>query len=182
MSKKKPTSSLIPVEQIERTILLIRGSKVMLDRDLAELYEVSTKALNQAVRRNQDRFPEDFMFRLTKVEVDALNRSQFVTGSQKHRVPRYPPYAFTEQRVAMLSSVLRSDRAAQVNVEIMRTFVKIREMLVSNKDLSRRLDKLEEKYDTQFKVVFDAIRQLMEPMTSTDKKRRIGFCSDATDR
>jgi hypothetical protein len=166
-------SSLIPVERIENAIYLIRGEKVMLDRDLAELYEVTTAALNQAVRRNRERFPNDFMFQLTSSEVVKMNRSQIVIGSQKHRDPRFPPYAFTEQGVAMLSSVLRSKRAISVNVEIMRAFVKLRQMLASNAELSRRLDELEGKYDRQFRVVFDAIRQLMSPPVPAGKQ--IGF-------
>ena len=116
-------SSLIPVERIEQAIYLIRGEKVMLDRDLTGLYQVTTAALNQAVRRNRERFPSDFMFQLTRSEVTQLNRSQIVIGSQKHRDPRFRPYAFTEQGVAMLSSVLRSKRAISVNIEIMRAFV-----------------------------------------------------------
>lgn len=168
-------TSLIPVERIERAIYLIRGEKVMLDRDLAELYDVTTAALNQAVRRNLDRFPEDFMFQLTREELAQLNRSQFVIGSQKHRDPRFRPYAFTEQGVAMLSSVLRSKRAISVNIEIMRAFVKLRQMLASNAELSRRLDELESKYDRQFKVVFDAIRELMSP--PAPPRKRIGFHS-----
>lgn len=132
-----------------------------------------TKALNQAVRRNRDRFPSDFMFQLTKEEVIALNRSQFVTGSQKHRDPRHRPYAFTEQGVAMLSSVLRSKRAIAVNVEIVRTFVRLRQILTSNAHLARKLELLEKKYDRQFKVVFDAIRQLMVP--EPRGRKQIGF-------
>lgn len=181
MPRKKTLSSLVPAERIESLILLIRGEKVMLDRDLAGLYEVPTKALGQAVKRNETRFPEDFMFRLTKAEVQELNRSQIVAGSQKHRDPRYPPYAFTEQGVAMLSSVLRSERAAHVNVEIVRTFVRLRRLLSSHKELARRLDELEKKYDAQFRVVFNAIRQLMEPPTAGEKKRRIGFHDDSAD-
>jgi ORF6N domain len=168
-------SSLIPVERIEQTIYLIRGEKVMLDRDLAELYQVTTAALNQAVRRNHERFPADFMFQLTRSEVVEMNRSQIVIGSQKHRDPRFPPYTFTEQGIAMLSSVLRSERAISVNIEIMRTFVKLRQMLASNVELSRRLDDLESKYDRQFKVVFDAIRQLMVPPVAD--RKQIGFRS-----
>ena len=167
-------TDLIP-EKIEKTIYLIRGEKVMLDRDLAELYQVQTKALNQAVRRNLDRFPADFMFQLSEKEVTELNRSQFVTGSEKHRDPRFRPYAFTEQGVAMLSSVLRSKRAIIVNIEIMRAFVKLRQMLASNAELSRRLDELESKYDKQFRVVFDAIRQLMA--APTHGRKEIGFRS-----
>jgi hypothetical protein len=145
----------------------------MLDEDLAGLYEVAVKVLNQAVKRNIDRFPDDFMFQLTSEEFDNL-RSQTVTlktGRGQHR--KYPPYAFTEQGVAMLSSVLRSKRAVQVNIEIMRAFVRLRQMLASNADLARKLDALERKYDAQFKVVFDAIRQLMSP--PQPKRPGIGF-------
>lgn len=145
----------------------------MLGADLAALYEVETKALIQAVKRNIDRFPDDFMFQLTKQEVSNL-KSQIVTSSWGGR--RYPPYAFTEQGVAMLSSVLRSKRAIRVNVEIMRVFVRIREMLAGHEDLARKLVALERKYDTQFKVVFDAIRELMKP-PEPRKKRSIGFAT-----
>ena len=169
--------NLISIERIEKTIYLIRGEKVMLDRDLAGLYQVQTKALNQAVRRNFDRFPADFMFQLSENEVGELNRSQFVTGSEKHRDPRFRPYAFTEQGVAMLSSVLRSKQAITVNIEIVRAFVKLRQMLASNAELSRRLDELESKYDKQFRVVFDAIRQLMA--TPARSRKEIGFRSRA---
>ena len=168
-------TDLISSERIEEVIYLIRGEKVMLDRDLAELYQVQTKALNQAVGRNSDRFPADFMFQLSEQEVADLNRSQFVTGSEKHRDPRFRPYAFTEQGVAMLSSVLRSKRAVTVNIEIMRAFVKLRQMLASNTELFRRLDELESKYDKQFRVVFDAIRQLMA--TPVRNRKVIGFRS-----
>lgn len=150
----------------------MRGYKVLLDVDLASLYEVETKVLIQAVKRNINRFPEDFMFQLTKDEFNIL-RSQFVT-SNKWRGRRYPPYAFTEQGVAILSSVLRSKRAVQVNIEIMRTFVKLREMLSSNKDLANKLKNLEKKYDEQFRIVFDAIRQLVNT-DEKNKKRPIGF-------
>jgi len=166
---------LISIERIEKAIYLIRGEKVMLDRDLALLYDVSTAAFNQAVRRNRERFPEDFMFQLTTAEVAELNRSQIVIGSEKHRDPRFRPYAFTEHGVAMLSSVLRSKRAITVNIEIMRAFVKLRQMLASHTELSRRLDALESKYDKQFRVVFDAIRQLMT--TPTRARKQIGFRS-----
>ena len=167
--------SLLPIENIERMIYFIRAEKVMLDRDLAELYQVTTAALNQALRRNRERFPSDFMFQLTQSEVTQLNRSQIVIGSQKHRDPRFRPYAFTEQGIAMLSSVLRSKRAVSVNIEIMRAFVKLRQMLASNSELSRRLGELESKYDRQFKVVFDAIRQLMSPPVQA--RKQIGFRS-----
>jgi hypothetical protein len=172
MSKDR---SLIPVERIERSILLIRGQKVMLDRDLAQLYGVETRALNQAVRRNIDRFPEDFMFRLTREEI--MRISQFVISSAHLGVKTLKfsknVMAFTEHGVAMLSSVLNSPRAVQVNIQIMRTFVKLREIISHHKDLARRLDDLERKYDAQFKVVFDAIRELMK--TPESKKRPIGF-------
>jgi hypothetical protein len=166
--------SLVASERIERAIIQLRSHKVLLDHDLAALYAVSTKALNQAVKRNSDRFPADFMFRLSSEETRALNRSQSVTGSQKHRDPRYPPYVFTEQGVAMLSSVLRSKRAVQVNIEIMRTFVRLRHILTTHKDLARKLDALENKYDAQFRAVFDAIRKLMSP-DIPPKNRQIGF-------
>jgi hypothetical protein len=168
-------TNLIPIEKIEKAIYLIRGEKVMLDRDLAKLYDVTTASLNQAVRRNRERFPADFMFQLTSTEVAELNRSQIVIGSEKHRDPRSRPYAFTEQGIAMLSSVLRSKRAISVNVEIMRAFVKLRQILASNSELSRRLYELESKYDKQFRVVFTAIRQLMaRPVRD---RKEIGFRS-----
>jgi len=169
--------SLIPLERIERSILMIRGQKVMLDRDLAQLYGVETRALNQAVRRNIDRFPEDFMFRLTREEI--MRISQFVISSVHPRVKTLKfsknVMAFTEHGVAMLSSVLNSPRAVQVNIQIMRTFAKLREIISLNKDLARRLDELEKKYDVQFKIVFDAIRQLMAPPEPETLKKRIGF-------
>ena len=168
-------TDLVFTEKIEKAIYYIRGEKVMLDSDLAELYQVQTKALNQAVRRNRDRFPSDFMFQLSAKEVDELNRSQFVTGSQKHRDPRSKPYAFTEQGVAMLSTVLRSKRAITVNIEIMRAFVKLRHLLVSDTELARRLDELESKYDKQFKIVFVAIRHLMAK--PVNKRKEVGFRS-----
>jgi hypothetical protein len=168
-------TNLISIEKIEKAIYLIRGEKVMLDRDLAKLYDVPTGALNQAVRRNRERFPEDFMFQLTPTEVAKLNLSQIVIGSEKHRATRLRPYAFTEQGVAMLSSVLRSKCAISVNIEIMRAFVKLRQIFVSNAELARRLDELESKYDKQFRVVFDAIRQLMA--TPTRGRKEIGFRS-----
>lgn len=166
------TGTVIPTERIEQAILLLRGQKVMLDQDLAVLYGVETKVLNQAVKRNARRFPDDFMFQLTRQEVRNL-RSQFVTSSSAWGGRRTPPYAFTEQGVAMLSSVLNSDRAIEVNIAIMRAFVKLREILASHADLARRLDDMEKKYDAQFKVVFDALRQLMAPPVAP--KRKIGF-------
>jgi len=164
----------VPSRRIEQAILQVRGHRVMLDADLAALYGVETGALVRAVKRNAYRFPEDFMFQLTSQEFEIL-RCQFgISSSWGGR--RHPPYAFTEQGVAMLSSVLRSKRAAQVNVEIMRAFVRLRRILADNAGLARRLDDLEEKYDVQFKVVFDAIRQLMQP--PEPKKKRIGFVTD----
>ncbi len=168
-----PGDSLVPIERIERAILVIRGHKVMLDADLASLYSVEAKVLNQAVKRNVERFPADFMFQLTAEEADHL-RSQSVTSSSWGG-RRYLPYVFTEQGVAMLSSVLRSPRAVQVNIEIMRAFVRLRQMLQQNADLARKLALLEGKYDAQFRAVFDAIRELMKPPAKP--KRRIGFGS-----
>ena len=165
--------ALIPLEVIEQRILLIRGQKVMLSTHLAELYEVETRVLNQAVKRNISRFPEDFMFQLNTSEAEQLV-SQNVIPHKKYFGGSLP-YAFTEQGVAMLSSVLNSERAIKVNIEIMRAFAKLREIISQNKDLVRRLDELEKKYDAQFKMVFDAIRQLMAPQESKRPKRRIGF-------
>jgi|SRR5579871_5060808 len=153
-------TAILPVERITRAILLLRGQKVMLDADLAGLYHVEVKALNQAVKRNRERFPRDFMFRLTTDEFRRL-RSQTVTAKRGGR--RTAPYAFTEQGVAMLSSVLNSPRAVQVNIEIMRAFVKLRQILSTHADLARKLQLLERKYDKHFKVVFEAIRALMAP-------------------
>ena len=170
---KRQVESVIPVHRIEKVIYLIRGQNVMLDTDLASLYGVETFNLNKAVKRNLERFPDDFLFQLNKDEWDDL---KFQTGMSKPTQRggrRTSPYAFTEQGVAMLSSVLRSRRAVSVNVEIMRTFVRLRRLMASHEGLARKLDALENKYDHQFKVVFDAIRQLMAPPPST--KRRIGF-------
>ena len=163
--------SIVPVERIEQRILVLRGQKVMLDSDLAELYEVETGKLNRAVKRNVDRFPDDFMFQLTDDEFTECLKYQ--NGISKRGGRRTPPYAFTEQGVAMLSSVLRSPRAIQVNVEIMRAFVRLRELLASHKDLALCLDELESRYDEQFRLVFEAIRELMLPPEKP--KRKIGF-------
>jgi len=168
---------MTPVAQaLEARIHSVRGHRFMLDADLAELYRVPTKVLVQAVKRNPARFPPDFMFPITKQEFANL-RSQIVTSSLDSRNwggRRTAPYAFTEQGVAMLSSVLRSDRAVQVNVEIMRAFVRLRDLVGHNRQMTRRLNDLESKYDRQFKVVFDAIRELMTPPAPAPK-RRIGF-------
>jgi hypothetical protein len=167
--KMPKDTPLVPIERIERAIYLIRGQKVMLDRDLADLYGVETRVLNQAVRRNRDRFPNDFMFSLAREEI--RNLSQIVIGSKIKHAPNV--FAFTEQGVAMLSSVLNSPRAIRVNIEIMRAFVRLRRMLATDADLERRLNDLEKKYDAEFKVVFDAIRQLMASPQGSTKK--IGF-------
>lgn len=163
--------ALIPLEVIEQRILLIRGLKVMLGTHLADLYNVETRVLNQAVKRNISRFPEDFMFQLNSTEAKRLV-SQNVIPHKKYFGGTLP-YAFTEQGVAMLSSVLNSERAIKVNIEIMRAFVRLRKILASHADLDRKLEALEKKYDAQFKVVFDAIRELMKPPET--KKRPIGF-------
>jgi hypothetical protein len=174
MTKKR---LLIPAERIERAILLVRGHKVLLDRDLAELYGIETRVLVQAVKRNTRRFPEDFMFQLSKDELESW-RSQFVMSNPAAKMGlRRRPYAFTEQGVAMLSSVLHSNRAIDVNIAIMRTFVRLRRLLLSHRQLARRFDQLENKYDSQFKIVFEAIRQLMS-LPPGPPKRRIGFARD----
>jgi hypothetical protein len=192
---KNQKKTLIPAERIEQSVLLVRGQKVLLDSELAMLYGVEIRALNQAVQRNLERFPDDFMFRLTQDEWAALRyqfgaldagkqldrsplRSQFVilqSGRGRHR--KYPPYAFTEQGVAMLSSVLRSPRAVAVNIEIMRAFVRLRQVLAVNAELGRRLDEVEKhlgQHDRQFVEVIRVIRQLMESPPSSSR-RRIGF-------
>jgi hypothetical protein len=180
---------LIPKpESLAKLVFLVRGERVMLDTDLAALYAVEARALNQAVARNRERFPEDFMFQLSVEEWAALrsqivttaqsataNSSQTVMSSRKHRGLAYRPYAFTEQGVAMLSSVLRSQRAVEVNIAIMRTFVQLRRLMDSNRDLARRIDALEARYDEQFASVFDAIKQLITEDKQRKGKRPIGF-------
>lgn len=162
---------IVPEEIIEKHIYVIRNQKVMLDSDLAFLYNIPVKVLKQAVKRNINRFPEDFMFVLNKDENKSL-RSQIVT-LKRGQYSKYLPFAFTEQGVPMLSSVLNSVRAIQVNIEIMRSFVKLRELLSTNKELSKRLDELEQKYDNKFRVIFDAIRELMQPQER--ERKQIGF-------
>lgn len=171
----KKTDLVISTRVVERKILLLRGERVLLDRDLAALYQVKPIALRQAVKRNKSRFPPDFHFQLTKREAKVL-LSQSVIPSQQS-LGGHLPYAFTEQGVAMLSSVLRSERAVRVNVEIMRAFVRLREILSAHTDLAQKLTQLEHKYDAQFKVVFDAIRQLMTPPPEPPRKK-IGFKAD----
>jgi hypothetical protein len=158
---------------VENLIYLVRGHKVMLDQDLARLYDVETRILTRAVRRNADRFPPDFMFQLSEQEVANL-RSQIGISSYSYGGRRYRPLVFTEQGIAMLSTVLRSKKAVRVNIEIMRAFVKLRAFISSNQELARKLAELEQRYDRQFKVVFDAIRELMSP-AEPPKRRRIGF-------
>jgi phage regulator Rha-like protein len=184
MPKKITTlaASPVAVEVIEQRIYLVRGHKVMLDSDLAELYGVETKGLNRAVRRNLARFPADFMFELTHKEGQIL-RYHFGTSSAEHGGRRYLPYVFTEQGVAMLSSILKSERAVQVNIAIMRAFMRVRSILAEHKELARKIEALEKsyesqshKYDAQFKVIFDAIRKLLEPPLAPPR-RRIGFHS-----
>ncbi|GAB6060960.1 ORF6N domain-containing protein [Desulfonatronum parangueonense] len=165
-------TDLVPLESIAGKILLLRGTKVMLDRDLAELYGVETKVLKRQVRRNIDRFPEDFMFELSTNELENW-RCQFGTSNSDKMGLRYPPMAFTEQGVAMLSSVLNSKRAIQVNIQIMRAFTKLRQMLATHDDLRRKIEDMEAKYDEQFRVVFDALGQLLE--TEEHPERRIGL-------
>jgi len=167
-------TGLIPLEVIERRIYLIRGHKVMLDSDLADLYQVETKALNRAVKRNRDRFPADFMFQLTPQEAKSFLRFQFGTSNSARGGRRYLPYAFTEQGVAMLSTVLNSKRAVRVNIAIMRTFVRLRYLLATHKDLAAKLEAIERKYDQQFRVVFEIIRKLTEPDLPPDH-RTFGF-------
>jgi len=165
------SKQIIPIELIEKSIFIIRSEKIMLDRDLAELYQVTTKALNQAVKRNLERFPSEFMFQLNKQEKDELVTNCDRLETLKHSTSL--PYAFTEQGVAMLSSILKSKRAIQVNIQIMKTFVQLRRMYLNNKELADKINELEKKYDKQFKLVFDALRALIT--TESPSKRKIGF-------
>lgn len=177
------TAIQVPIERVTSRIYLLRGEKVLFDFDLAELYAVETKTLNRAVHRNIERFPTDFMFQLTREEVMGL-KYQIGTSNGGRGGRRTLPYAFTEQGVAMLSSVLRSPRAVQVNIAIMRAFVQLRQMIASHGDLARKLKALERKYDDQFKVVFDAINALMTESEAAIEKhgRKIGFGQPAADR
>jgi hypothetical protein len=169
-SSTDPTAHLSP-ERIHAAILVVRGRRVLLDVDLAGLYRVETKVLVRAVKRNVDRFPDDFMFQISKAEFDNLRRHSGTSSSWGGR--RYPPYAFTEQGVAMLSSVLNSPRAVRVNIDIVRAFVRLREMLHAGADLALKVAALEKKYDGQFQVVFDALRDLISP--EKKPRRHIGF-------
>ena len=164
---------------VEGLILIIRGHRVILDSDLARIYGVQTKRLNEQVRRNKDRFPDDFMFRLSGAEVEGLNRSQFATGSQKHRDPRFPPYAFTEHGTLMVANVLNSKQAVRMSVFVVRAFIRLREALAVHKDLARKLEALEKKVgsqDAKIQAVFDAIRELMK--VPEKPKRRIGYLEE----
>ena len=182
MAKTQRTAP-VPVKHITQSILVFRGHKVLLDVELAELYGVPTKVLNQAVKRNAERFPEDFMFRLSRAEAEALNRSQSVTGSQKHRDPRFPPHAFTEHGAIMAASVLNSPQAVEMSVYVVRAFVHLRELLSSNRELARRfaqletrLDKKLTEHDRAIGAILSAIRELMYP--TPPKRRPIGFTAD----
>jgi phage regulator Rha-like protein len=181
MSKKSPTALLpVPAEMIERRIYLIRGHKVMLDADLADLYQVATKVFNQAVKRNKARFPEDFMFRLTAEEAAAL-RSQTVTLTKgRGRYSKYAPFAFTEQGVAMLSAVLHSKRAVQTSIAIVRVFVKLRELLATHKELAHKMEELEREQKEQaahIATIYQMVEQLMAP-SEVPPSRRIGYIID----
>lgn len=182
MTKDKNTA-LVPIEHITNSILIVRGQRVLLDSDLAALYGVTTKRLNEQVKRNSDRFPEDFMFRLARAEVDALNRSQFATGSQKHRDPRFPPFAFTEHGAIMAATILNCTRAVEMSLYVVRAFVKLRQLLASNQELARRLDELEARITRQFAThdqaitgILKTIRELMNP--PVPKRRGIGFTAN----
>ena len=165
-------TTLVPVDRIASKIYLIRDVKVMLDRDLAELYGVETKRLKEQVRRNIERFPEDFMFELTKEELNNW-RSQFATSNQEIMGLRIPPFAFTEHGVLMLSSVLKSERAVQVNIQIMRTFTKLREALIDNKDLRKELEELKQITEERFQIVFETLDQLLT--IESKPKKKIGY-------
>jgi ORF6N domain len=176
MKSKRTATTPVPVGHISQSILILRGHRVLLDADLAALYEVPTKRLNEQVKRNLDRFPADFMFRLSREEVDALNRSQIATGSQKHRDPRFPPYAFTEHGAIMAATVINSPQAVEMSIYVVRAFVHLRELLASNKNLAQQLKKLERKVSSQDEAIvgiLKTIRQLMQPPESS--KRSIGF-------
>jgi ORF6N domain len=175
--------AVVPVQDITRAILVLRGQRVLLDAELAALYGVTTKRLNEQVKRNAERFPEDFMFRLTRTEVEALNRSQIATGSQKHRDPRFPPYAFTEHGAIMAATILNSPRAVEMSLYVVRAFVRLRELLASNTALARKLDELERKYkhhDEAITAILSAIRQLTNP--PQPKRRGIGFTANLDDK
>jgi hypothetical protein len=173
----------VPVRDITRTILILRGQRVILDAELAGLYGVTTKRRNEQVKRNAARFPDDFMFRLTRTETETLNRSRFATGSQKHRDPRFPPFAFTERGAIMAATILNSPRAVEMSLYVVRAFVRLRELLVSNTVLARKLNELEGKlknHDEAITAILSAIHELMTP--PPPKRRPIGFTADLTEK
>ena len=173
-----PAQQIVLVEFLEQKIFSIRGHRVMLDRDLAAIYGVSTKRLNEQVRRNRDRFPEDFLFRLTMEEATALfsSRSQIAT-LKRGQNPKYAPYAFIEHGAVMAANVLNSPVAVRASIQVVRAFVRLREILATHKDLARKLEEMEKKYDAQFRIVFDALRKLAEP-TQAPSARRMGFLAE----
>jgi len=176
-------SAPVPVHDITRAILVLRGQRVLLDAELAGLYGVTTKRLNEQVKRNAARFPEDFMFRLNRAETDALNRSQIATGSQKHRDPRFPPYGFTEHGAIMAATILNSPRAVEMSLYVVRAFVRLRELLASNTALARKLNELEGKlknHDEAIAAILSAIRELMNP--PAPKRRGIGFTANIDEK
>ncbi len=182
MARTKRISTLA-VERINRSILILRDQRVILDAELATLYGVTTKALNQAVKRNVERFPEDFIFRLTRTETEALNRSQFVTGSQRHRDSRFLPFAFTEHGAIMVATILNSPRAVETSVYVVRAFVQLRELFASNTSLARKLAELEGKlknHDETITAILSAIRELMNP--PAPKRRGIGFTANVDEK
>jgi hypothetical protein len=172
-------TALVRVEEITRAILFLRARRVILDAELAQPYGVSTKRLNEQVKRNAARFPEDFLFRLSRTEVEALNRSHFATGSQKHRDPRFPPFAFTEHGAIMAATILNSRRAVEISLYVVRAFVHLRELLASNADLARKVAEIERKlkgHDETIAAILSAIRELMT--APAPKRRGIGFTAD----
>ena len=178
---------MVSTEHITHTILVLRGQRVLLDTDLATLYGVTTKRLNEQVKRNAARFPEDFLFRLSAAEVETLNRSQIATGSQKHRDPRFPPYAFTEHGAIMASMILNSPHAVEMSVYVVRAFVRLRELLSSNRELARRFAQLETRlekrlteHDQAIAAILSAIRKLMN--RPVPKRRPIGFTADLEEK
>lgn len=182
MTKRKD-AALVPMERITHSILVVRGQRVLLDSEMAALYGSTTKALNQAVKRNAARFPEDFMFRLSRTEVEALNRSQSVTGSQRHRDPRFPPFVFTEHGAIMAATILNSPKAVEMSLYVVRAFVKLRELLATNQELARRLNDLEARiarrftsHDQAIVGILKAIRELTIP--PEPKRRGIGFTAN----
>jgi ORF6N domain len=180
---KRKSAAVSPIAEIARIIVVLRRQRVILDAELAALYGVTTKRLNEQVKRNAERFPEDFLFRLTATETEAVNRSQLATGSQRHRDPRYPPFAFTEHGAIMAATILNSPRAVEMSLYVVRAFVRLRGLLSSNKELTKRLDQLEARidkkltsHDDAIAAMLSAIRELMNP--PPPKRRGIGFTAN----